>query len=189
MPDDRLGASDAALMVAVGRFDQDALGEIYRRHAGSVLNLAARVAGSTAAAEEVVQDVFTTIWKSPGTFDPEKGSLRSLLMSIAHRRSVDLVRSEVSRRRRETGSDRPPESQSLEGEVWQVMVTEHVQEAMATLSQGERRCIELAYFGGHSYREVAQLLDQPEGTVKTRIRSGLKRLRAEMVNAGVTHEN
>lgn len=188
MPD-RQAASDAALMLAVGRSDQEALGEIYRRHAGSVLNLAARVAGSTSLAEEVVQDVFTTIWRSPETFDPDRGSLRSLLMAIAHRKSVDRVRSEVSRRRRETGSDLPVESRSPESEVWQLMVAENVQQAMGTLPAGERRAIELAYFGGHTYREVAKLLDEPEGTVKTRIRTGLRRLRTEMVNAGVTNDN
>ena len=174
-------------MLAVGRFDQTALDEIYRRHAGSVLNLAARVVGSSALAEEVVQDVFTTVWRSPDTFDPARGSLWSLLMAIAHRRAVDLVRSEVARRKRETGSDLPSEAQSLEGEVWQLMVEEHVREAMGALPEGERRAIELAYFGGHTYREVARLLDEPEGTVKTRIRTGLIRLRTEMVNAGVTN--
>lgn len=188
MPD-RQAASDAALMLAVGRFDQEALGEIYRRHAGSVLNLAARVAGSSAFAEEVVQDVFTTIWRSPDTFDPDRGSLRTLLLSIAHRRAVDLVRSEVARKRREVGSDVHSESRSPEREVLQVMEAEHVKHAMGTLSDGERRAIELAYFGGHTYREVAKLLDEPEGTVKTRIRTGLRRLRTEMVNAGVTNEN
>ena len=188
MPD-RQAASDAALMLAVGRSDQDALGEIYRRHAGSVLNLAARVAGSSALAEEVVQDVFTTIWRSPESFDPDRGSLRTLLMSIAHRRAVDLVRSEVSRKRREVGSDIHSDSKNPEGEVLQLMVAKDVQQAMSTLSDGERRAIELAYFGGHTYREVAELLDEPEGTVKTRIRTGLRRLRTEMVNAGVTNEN
>lgn len=188
MPEGR-AASDAALMLAVGRFDQEALGEIYRRHAGSVLNLAARVAGSSVLAEEVVQDVFSTIWRSPGTFDPDRGSLRSLLLSIAHRRAVDVVRSEVSRKRREVGSHTYFESQSPEGEVLQDMVAEQVQQAMRALSDGERKAIELAYFGGHTYREVAKLLDEPEGTVKTRIRTGLRRLRTEMVNAGVTNES
>jgi len=175
-------------MLAVGRSDQEAIAEIYRRHAGSVLNLAARVAGSSALAEEVVQEVFTTIWRSPATFDPARGSLRTLLMSIAHRRAVDLVRSEVARKRREGGSDVHSEPRSAEGEVLQLMQAQHVQQAMGALSEDERRAIELAYFGGHTYREVAQLLDQPEGTVKTRIRTGLRRLRTEMVNAGVTDE-
>ncbi|HUR49271.1 MAG TPA: sigma-70 family RNA polymerase sigma factor [Acidimicrobiales bacterium] len=188
MPD-RQAASDAALMLAVGRSDQEALEEIYRRHAGSVLNLAARVAGSSALAEEVVQDVFTTVWKSPATFDPAKGSLRTLLLSIGHRRAVDVVRSEVSRKRREGGTDVHSQSGSAEGEVLQMLQAQHVQQAMGALSDGERRAIELAYFGGHTYREVAQILDEPEGTVKTRIRAGLRRLRTEMVNAGVNNEN
>jgi RNA polymerase sigma-70 factor, ECF subfamily len=186
---ERTSASDAALVVAVGRFDQAALAEIYRRHAGSVLNLAARVIGSPSMAEEVVQDVFTTLWKDPDRFDSEKGSLRTFLLAITHRRAVDLIRSEESRRRREDRSEADaPAFDTIDREVEQMAVANQVRDALSSLGEGERRAIELAYFGGHTYREVAELLDQPEGTVKSRIRNGLRRLRVELVAAGVTDE-
>jgi RNA polymerase sigma-70 factor, ECF subfamily len=186
---ERTSASDAALVVAVGRFDQAALAEIYRRHAGNVLNLAARVIGSPSMAEEVVQDVFTTLWKDPDRFDSEKGSLRTFLLAITHRRAVDLIRSEESRRRREDRSEADaPAFDTIDREVEQMAVANQVRDALSSLGEGERRAIELAYFGGHTYREVAELLDQPEGTVKSRIRNGLRRLRVELVAAGVTDE-
>lgn len=186
---ERHAASDAALVVAVGRFDQAALAELYRRHASSVLNLAARVIGSPSPAEEVVQDVFTTLWEDPGRFDTDKGSLRSFLLAIGHRRAVDLIRSEESRRRREDRN--APTDLTLDAidrEVVQMTVAGQVRDALAGLVDGERRAIELAYFGGHTYKEVAQLLDQPEGTVKSRIRNGLRRLREQLVAAGVTDD-
>src|SRR5437588_6092832 len=93
--------SDAALVVAIGRWRQDALAEAYRRHAGAVFALARRVLNDQATAEEVVQEVFLRLWNAPDKFDPERGSLRSYLLAQTHGRSVDLLRSETSRRKRE----------------------------------------------------------------------------------------
>ena len=187
MNDDLTQASDAALVVAVGRWRQDALAEAYRRHAGAVFGLASRVLGDRTLAEEVVQEVFLRLWDTPDRFDPERGSLRSFLLAQCHGRSVDLVRAEQSRRTREEKEhrQRAEGGYDLEHEVWDMAVAEHVREALDQLPPEERRAIELAYFGGHTYREVAEMLGQPEGTVKSRIRSGLRRLRGGLTQAGV----
>ena len=185
--DDIRDASDAILVVGVGRYRQEALAEAYRRHAGAVFALARRLLVDRAMAEEVVQEVFLRLWHRPDKFDPERGSLRSFLLAQTHGRSVDILRSEVSRRQRE-GRDARETAEAgydIEHAVVDLAVADEVREAMAVLPAGERAAIELAYFAGHTYREVATLLDEPEGTVKSRIRSGLRRLRTVLVDAGI----
>jgi RNA polymerase sigma-70 factor, ECF subfamily len=184
---DLTSASDAALVVAIGRYRQDALAEAYRRHAGAVFGLAKRLLNDQARAEEIVQEVFLRLWNDPNRFDPDRGTLRSYLLAHCHGRSVDLIRSESSRRARE---DRDAKATVEVGydiahEVWDMALAGHVREALEQLPDGERAAIELAYFGGRTYREVADELGQAEGTVKSRIRSGLKRLRSQLVEAGV----
>ena len=179
--------SDAGLVVAISRYHQDALAEAYRRHAGAVFGLARRLLNEAALAEEIVQEVFLRLWNDPDKFDPGRGSLRSYLLAQCHGRSVDLLRSETSRRRREEKDlRRTAESgYDLEREVWDLALADHVRVALDGLPEAEREAIRLAYLGGHTYREVATMLDEPEGTVKSRIRSGLKRLRADFVATGV----
>jgi len=180
--------SDSALAVAIGRWREDALAEAFRRHAGAVYGLAHRVLRDPVAAEEVVQEVFLRLWNAPDRFDAERGSMRSYLLAQAHGRAVDLVRSDSSRRRREErDAMRSPRSGSdVELEVMDLTVAEHLKGAVHALPLEERQAIELAYFGGHTYREVAVLLSEPEGTVKSRIRSGLKRLRVGLTDAGLS---
>jgi RNA polymerase sigma-70 factor, ECF subfamily len=180
-------ASDASLVVAIGRWRQDALAEAYRRHAGSVFALARRLLVDQALAEEVVQEVFLRIWDHPDKFDPDRGSLRSYLLAQCHGRSVDLIRAEQARRNREMKDHRQQAEAGydLEHEVWDLAVAEHVREALVDLPVEERRVIELAYFGGRTYREVAVMLELPEGTVKSRIRTGLQRMRRVLADAGV----
>ena len=181
-------ASDALLVVAIGRWHQDALAESYRRHAGAVFAVARRVLSDRALAEEIVQEVFLRLWRQPEKFDPSRGSLRTYLLTQTHGRAVDVIRSEAARRQREerdlrsTVRDSHPD---FDREVHDLITGEQVRSALALLPEGEREAIELAYFGGHSYRDTAALLGQPEGTVKSRIRSGLRRLREPLTEAGL----
>jgi RNA polymerase sigma-70 factor (ECF subfamily) len=185
--DDLADVSDTSLVVALARYQQQALGEVYRRHAGSVFGLAKRLLGDQAKAEEVVQDVFLRLWNQPDRFDPARGSLRSFLLAQTHSRAVDVLRADTSRRRREErdAAQAAGGGYDLDRAVWDLTLAEQVRSALEKLHPTERAALELAYFGGRTYREVAAQLGEAEGTVKSRIRSGLKRLRVEMVAAGV----
>lgn len=185
-PTDLADASDAALVVAISRYRQEALAEAYRRHGGAVFGLARRLLNDAAIAEELVQEVFLRLWDQPDKFDPGRGSLRAYLLAHCHGRSVDVLRSDASRRRREErdAMRTAGAGYDLEHEVWDLTVAEHLRTAVQSLPKGEREAIELAYFGGHTYREVAEMLNEPEGTVKSRIRTGLRRMRDLLVDAG-----
>jgi RNA polymerase sigma-70 factor (ECF subfamily) len=180
--------SDAALVVAIGRWSQEALAEVYRRHAGAVFSLAQRVLRNRALAEDVVQEVFVRLWYHADRFDPERGTLRSYLLAQAHGRSVDMARSESSRRQREAkDAARTIETDhDVASRVEDLAVSAEVRKALNVLPDAEKRAIQLAYYGGRSYREVAQLLSVPEGTIKSRIRAGLQRLRVALVEAGMS---
>jgi RNA polymerase sigma-70 factor (ECF subfamily) len=179
--------SDARLVTSIARYSEVALAEVYRRHGRAVYGLARRVLQDGAEAEDVTQEVFLRLWRDPDRFDPDRGSLRSFLLAQAHGRAVDAVRSTSSRRAREAreAAQTARADYDMQHEVWDLALADQVANAMGELSDDERRAIELAYFDGHTYREVARVLDQPEGTVKSRIRSGMRRLRDALVDAGV----
>jgi RNA polymerase sigma-70 factor (ECF subfamily) len=181
------GVSDAALVVGIGRWGEEALAEAYRRHGGPVFGLARRVLGDVSLAEEVTQEVFLLLWREPGRFDPDRGSLRSFLLVLTHRRSVDLVRAEEARRRREEREARlePALDEDVERKVLELGLADRVRDALGVLPEGERRAIELAYLGGRTYREVAGILEEPEGTIKSRIRSGLTRMCGALSDIGM----
>ena len=181
-------ASDAAVVVAIGRWREDALAEAYRRHGGAAFALARRLLNDNELAEEVLQEVFLRLWNNPDRFDPDRGSLRSYLLAQTHGRSVDLIRSETSRRRREERDARrtAEDPVDIEREVVEHAVADQVKEVVAGLPVEERKAIELAYFGGHTYRQVATMLGAPEGTVKSRIRSGLQRMKKNLEGSGMT---
>jgi len=181
------GTDDVGLVIAIARYNADAFAEAFRRHAGAVFALAQRLLWERAPAEEMVQEIFLRLWEHPDRFDQSRGSLRSFLLMDAHARCVDRIRSDSRRRDREERSARAEmvTGYDLDLEAYDLDVAEQVREIMASLSDAERRAIELAYFGGHTYREVARILDQPEGTIKSRIRTGLTRLRTQLVDRGI----
>jgi len=176
--------SDAQLVTSIARYSEVALAEVYRRHGGAVYGLARRVLNDPAEAEDVTQEVFLRLWNEPDRYDPGRGSLRSFLLAQSHARAVDAVRSTSSRRQRESRDALRTArgTYDLQHEVWDLAMADQVGQAMGALPAEERRAIELAYFDGHTYREVARLLQQPEGTVKSRIRNGMRRMRAALAD-------
>jgi RNA polymerase sigma-70 factor (ECF subfamily) len=179
--------SDAQLVTSVARYSEVALAEVYRRHGGAVYGLARRVLSNPTEAEDVTQDVFLRLWNQPDRFDPNRGSLRSFLLAQSHARSVDAIRSLNSRRLREVKDAHRTATAAydMQHEVWDLALADQVATALDGLPGEERRAIEMAYYEGRTYVEVAELLGQPEGTVKSRIRNGMRRMRASLVAAGV----
>jgi RNA polymerase sigma-70 factor (ECF subfamily) len=174
---------DGELVAAMAEGRTDALEEAYRRHSAAVFGLARRVLNEVAAAEEVVQDVIVRLWRRPERFDPQRGTLRSYLLIDTKARAIEIVRRASARRSREERHVRldVPPVPDVECEATEQLIAGHLQDALSCLTHGEREVIELAYYGGHSYREVAQIVDAPEGTVKSRIRTGLLRLRDQLL--------
>jgi RNA polymerase sigma-70 factor (ECF subfamily) len=170
-----LNRDDANLANRIAGRDQEALAEVFQAYGGAVKSVAFRVIRDQALAEDVVQDTFVALWRSPEKFDPVRGSLRTFLLTIAHRRAVDIVRSEEARSRREALPP-DPDHFDLEDEVWTRRLSADVRSALVDLSTDERQAISLAYFEGLSYVEVAKHLGAPEGTVKSRIRTGMRKL-------------
>jgi RNA polymerase sigma-70 factor (ECF subfamily) len=177
---DLTGLLDRDLTDAIARSEEAALAEAYRRHAVASRSLALRLVRDRDLAEEVVQEVFVRLWTRAERFDGTRGSLRSYLLAQTHGRALDLLRSETARRRREEREARQSgESRiDVEDEAIANTVADEVRRALASLPPDEREPVQLAYLGGLSYREVAARLGIPEGTAKSRIRSGLSRLRS-----------
>ena len=182
MPETRgsVAGDDRAAVVAIAGGDVDALAKVWRRHGGRVWVAAARICGG-AAAEDAVQEVFLALWRRPEAFDGGRGSLRTFLVIQARARAVDMLRSQVAAERRDRRwmAEREVPQQAAGTAGWTENDRIDVQAALARLPSDERAAILLAYFGGRTYREVAALLGQPEGTIKSRIRMGLRRLGAD----------
>ena len=184
VPDEQAVSPDS-LLAAAARGDERAFGDLYDALAGTVHGIVLRVVRDPAMAQEVTQEVFVELWRLAPRFDASRGSAAGWASTIAHRRAVDRVRSEQARRARE-------EVDALKQAVPFDEVSEAVEDrddrslvrtSLDALTEQQREAVSLAYYGGHTYREVAVLLDVPEGTVKTRIRDGLIKLRDQF---GVT---
>ncbi|MDP9074115.1 MAG: sigma-70 family RNA polymerase sigma factor [Actinomycetota bacterium] len=177
---ERQDESDTSLALRLREHSPAALAEVYRRHGSAVVDHARRL-GRPDAAEDVAQEVFLALWRDPAAFEPSRGSLRTYLLTLVRCRSIDLYRSEQSRRRRQERFSLTPEAvSSVDETVVAADQAARVRASLEGLPSNERIAIDLAYFGHHSYRDVAQLLSQPEGTVKSRIRHGLQTLAAAM---------
>lgn len=185
---DREATEDDVLVEGIVRRDQAALAEAYHLHSKAVYSAAYGVLRRRSLAEDVTQEIFVRLWNRPERFDPSRGSLRSFVRIDARGRAIDLLRSERARREREDKDARLEPSATAGGveEVAMSHVTsERIMHFLQSLRPEERAPIALAYFDGHSYRKVAELLGLPEGTVKSRIRSGLANLKGLLAGAGI----
>lgn len=175
-------ATDAELVAGIVSGDDVAFAEVHRRHAGTTEAIARRVLIDPGFAEEVVQEVFLRLWQEPGRFDPLRGSLRSWLAAQARGRAIDRVRSETAHRRRAEADAQVDVTlvPDVEGTAVHRSTADLLKAALGSLPGPEREAIVMAYFGGWTYRQVAALLAVPEGTVKSRIRQGMGRLRTAL---------
>lgn len=180
-------ASDAVLVLAIGRWNEDALAEAFRRHSGSVFAVANQVLRDEGAAREITHDAFVNLWHRPESFDPDRGSLRAFLLNFSHSRAIDRLRANRRRQKREEQDAMTNASveYDLEQEVVRLSMADKLRDVVGELPANERRAIELAYFGGYTYRETAALLGEPEGTVKSRIKSALHRMQTSLVSGGI----
>lgn len=184
VPDTPTGElSEDELLTRVARGDRAAFDALYDQLAPNVFGLVKKVVRDPAQSEEVMQEVMVEVWRTAARFDPDKGTARSWLLMMAHRRAVDRVRSEQSHRDRTEKVGHRDQKRSFD-EVSEEVETrfEHqqVREALDHLTDLQREAVELAYYKGLTYREVSELLDTPLGTIKTRMRDGLIRLRDAM---------
>jgi RNA polymerase sigma-70 factor (ECF subfamily) len=170
--------SDSELVVLEGPRRAEAYAELFRRHARSVEAATRLILHDAAACEDVVNDVFLSLWSAPTRFDPDRGSLQSYLRMCARGRSIDFLRCEANRSRREQthGIRREIESDDVESSMLALESASEMRRAVAALPAGEREAIDLAYFHGMTYAAVALRLQIAEGTAKSRIRRGLQRL-------------
>ncbi|KAB2347233.1 ECF RNA polymerase sigma factor SigK [Actinomadura rudentiformis] len=169
-----------ALLLSVARNDAAAFEELYDEVAGVVYGLIRRVVRDPAQSEEVAQEVLVEVWRAAPRFDPARGGAMAWITTIAHRRAVDRVRSAQAAAEREEraaqGAIEIPHDEVAE-QVVDRLERERVRRCLEGLTGIQRESVTLAYYGGHTYREVAELLKVPLGTVKTRMRDGLMRLR------------
>jgi RNA polymerase sigma-70 factor, ECF subfamily len=166
------------LLSLVARGDEKAFASVYDQLAGPVYGLIRRVVRNPAQSEEVAQEVLLEVWRSASRFDPSKGSAATWVMTIAHRRAVDRVRSATAAAEREQRiADPPARVDDVADAVEASLEAERVRRCLDSLTDLQRESITLAYYGGYSYREVAVLLGSTLGTIKTRIRDGLIRMR------------
>src|ERR671920_706691 len=160
--------------------DADAFATLYDRHSHAAFSLAYRMMGERQASEDLAQDAFLKVWRSASSYRAERGSVRTWILSIVHNRGIDQIRSQASRRRRQEEIEASaPRSQPSEAfaETWRNSQREQVREALNTLPPEQLKILELAYFSGYPHVEISELVNLPIGTVKGRMRLGLKKIR------------
>jgi RNA polymerase sigma-70 factor (ECF subfamily) len=176
-------AADAELLRRVSAGDRSAVDDLYQRFRRPAFALARRVLGDDALAEDVLQDVFLSVWRDSSGFDLARGSVSAWLLTLVHHRAVDAVRREESHRRRQTRAEddlalaAPNRADDVEEQAEAGVAAARVRTALGALPQAQREALTLAYYGGYTQREVAALTGAPLGTVKTRMLTGMRRLK------------
>ena len=177
--------ADEELMPLVGRKDPEAFEVLYDRHGGAAFSLAYRIVGDRAAAEEVTQEAFISVWRSGARFDAARGSVRSWLLSVVRNRAIDFLRSRAAKAPKldfddEAALEARPAEERTEEEALQRETAAELRGALGKLPGEQSKVIELAYFGGFSHSEIAEMLGTPLGTIKGRMRLGLDKIRATL---------
>jgi RNA polymerase sigma-70 factor (ECF subfamily) len=177
--------ADEELMPLVGRKDAEAFEVLYDRHGGVAFSLAYRIVGDRAAAEEVTQEAFISVWRSGARFDAARGSVRSWLLSVVRNRAIDFLRSKAGKAPKLDFDDaavleQRPAAERTEEEALRRETAGEVRGALDRLPGEQAKVIELAYYGGFSHSEIAGMLSLPMGTVKGRMRLGLEKIRGEL---------
>ena len=181
---------DADLVRRIRAGDRGAIADLYDRFRRPAFALARRILADDGLAEDVLQDVFLSVWRDLGAFDRERGSFSAWLMAAVHHKAVDAVRREESQRRRRARAETelalaaPTAARDVEEEVDSRLSSARVRAALEQLPDAQREALALAYYGGYTQREVAALTGAPLGTVKTRMLAGMRRLREELRDAG-----
>lgn len=186
-PVDLRGLADEELMELVDAGDTRAFEVIFDRHSGAGYSLALRMCGRRALAEDIVQEAFLSLWRSGSGYDRARGSVRSWVLSAVHNRAVDALRRTGAKAGRDVSdegiAERLPARDATDAEVERREESRRVRSALDELPADQRQVIELAYFGGLSHSQIAEMLDLPPGTVKGRMRLGLTKLRSALGEA------
>ncbi|HEY1368326.1 MAG TPA: sigma-70 family RNA polymerase sigma factor [Gaiellaceae bacterium] len=169
--------SDEAVVLLMARSDQTALAELYDRFGRVAWGLSVRILRDEGLAEDAVQEAFLAAWRTAPRFVPERASARTWLLTLVHRRAVDLVRRQERRRAEPLDQAPEPGGEHADDAAFLRLERERVQQALARLPDREREALELAYYGGFTQAELAERLGQPLGTIKSRMFTGLARLR------------
>jgi RNA polymerase sigma factor (sigma-70 family) len=175
--------SDEALVLLAARSEQSALAELYDRYARPAYGLALRILRDEALAEDAVQEAFLSLWRTASRFVPERGKASTWILTLVHRKAVDIVRREQRRRMDVLAEEAEAPTGGADDEAWLRLQRERVQHALRQLPDQQREAIELAYYGGFTQSELAERLGQPLGTIKSRMFGGLARLR-ELLDEG-----
>ena len=176
--------SDEALLEAVADSDEAALGELYDRFGRVAYGLALRILRDASLAEDAVQEAFLQAWRSAGSYRPQRAKASTWLLTFVHRRAVDLVRREERRRVEPTEALADPAGPGADEEAVRGSRRQVVRDALEALPSEQRQALELAYYGGLTQSELAERLGEPLGTIKSRMFTGLQRLRALLDEAG-----